>query len=345
MYRVISLPRSGGSLAPRGPLGDARRLVVQHERVAFEVDVATGSVVTTEALPIEGSAYLDPVLALARSNMQLVETDTAAGPTSAILGGDGSVLASFAGTLKYVAVTRDVFGGVVWLADRSLAIIAGVLGDPERQVLRIAEAGCAVTAGSDYVVVAGGPGVMHVFRSMNGRLSRVTTGRPGLGLLGDAVTGMHVVSGVVWFVVGRELASLDVSDLPLVERASLTSRYEPVIPPPSPAAEPAKVAFVLASAIGLDHPHLGRIVVPRTPEHPVVQKGDSVMLEDVYEELPGIYRARAFRTSSGLSSARPPPAPREISAPQVEEELLAWELAPSVPVASGASGAGAQRRL
>lgn len=316
MHRVIALTRPGGKIIPRSD----GKLVIQHERIAFAVDPKTGAVSPTEPISPEPPRAGDPEVSLGRAGLRLAERETASGPATRILTPEGAELAVFAGTTQRLGIAGHLFGGIVSYADQTRAIVAGVLGDRDRQVLRISEDGRTAAGGKDFVAVAGAPGSLHVFRTLGGALSRVTIGVPAY-----PVSSIYVDGDTVWLIIDDKLVAIDLTVVPRETRCTRPSTFTPVIPPAVPAAEPGLVAFVIASSIGIDHPRLGRIVIPRGPEHPTVEQGDSVLLEDVYEELPGIFRARAFRTGSGKASARPPPPLLESPEPTVDERLVRWD--------------------
>ena len=151
MHRVIALTRSGGKIIPRSD----GKLVIQHERIAFAVDPKSGAVAPTELVSPEPPRAGDPEVALGRSDLRLDERETDSGPASRILTKEGAELAVFAGTTQRLGIAGHLFAGVVSFADQSRAIVAGVLGDRDRQVLRIAEDGRTAAAGKDFVAVAG----------------------------------------------------------------------------------------------------------------------------------------------------------------------------------------------
>ncbi len=316
MHRVIALTRAGGKLISRAD----GKLVVQHEKVAFAVDTQTGVVVPTEPVRPEPPRAGDPEVALGRAGLRLSERETERGPSTRILTKEGVDLAVFAGVTQRFGVAGHVFGGIVERADHAREIVAGVLGDRDRQVLRMADEGRTAAAGKDFVAVAGAGSAIHFFRTLGGALARVSVGAPA-----SPASSILVEGDMVWLVVESQLLGIDVTKLPRETRGAHAITFMPVVPPPAPATDPARVAFVIATSIGIDHPRLGRIVIPRSAEHPQVEKGDVVVLEDVYEELPGIFRARAFRTASGQASARPPPPPLECAAPSVDELLVSWD--------------------
>lgn len=316
MHRVIALTRSGGKIIPRSD----GKLVVQHERIAFAVDPKTGTIAPTELVSPEPPRAGDPEVSLGRAGLRLAERETDSGPATRILTKEGAELAVFAGTAQRLGISGHLFAGIVAYADQTRAVVAGVLGDRDRQVLRIAEDGRTAAGGKDFVAVAGAPGSLHVFRTIGGALSRVTIGVPAY-----PAGSIYVEGDTVWLVIDDKLVAIDLTIVPRETRCTRPSSFTPVVPPATPVAEPGLVAFVIATSIGIDHPRLGRIVIPRAPEHPEVTKGDSVLLEDVYEELPGIFRARAFRTGSGKASARPPPPVLEAPEPTVDERLVRWD--------------------
>ncbi|MBS2013336.1 MAG: SMI1/KNR4 family protein [Deltaproteobacteria bacterium] len=316
MHRVIALTRAGGKIIPRSD----GMLVIQHDRIAFAVDPRSGAVAPTPLVTPEPPRAGDPEVALGRAGLRLDERETDGGPASRILSREGAELAVFAGITQRLGIAGHLFGGVVAFADETRAIVAGVLGDRDRHVLRISEDGRTAAAGKDFVAVAGAPGSLHVFRTIGGALSRVTVGLPAM-----PVASILVEGDVVWLVIDDKLLAVDVAILPRETRGTHATTFTPVVPPAAPVTEPGTVAFAIATSIGIDHPRLGRIVIARGPEHPDVSRGDAVVLEDVYEELPGIFRARAFRTAEGKASARPPPIALEAKAPAVDEQLVRWD--------------------
>ena len=333
MHRVIALTRSGGKIIPRSD----GKLVVQHDHIAFAVDPKTGAIAPTDRISPEPPRAGDPEVALGRAGLRLAERETESGPSTRILTKEGVELAVFAGTTQRLGISGHLFAGTVSFADDTGAIVAGVLGDRDRQVLRIAEDGRTAAGGKDFVAVAGAPGSLHVFRTIGGTLSRVTIGVPRF-----PVASIYIEGDTIWLVVDDKLVAIDLTVVPRETRCTRPSSFAPVVPPATPAAEPGTVAFVIATSIGIDHPRLGRIVIPRGDEHPEVASGDSVLLEDVYEELPGIFRARAFRTQAGKASARPPSPTLEAPEPSVDEKLVSWD---EIIVPSSGQRAGLRSQL
>ena len=310
MHRVITLPVAGDRLEA----GRDGGLGVRTERIALAVDVSTGAVTPAVGERPDGVRRDDPAVVLPAVGLRLSERETDAGPETRLLDAGGATLAVFPGMLRSIAVGDDgVFAGSVARVGGETEVIAGRLGAPD--LLRIAGGGGAACAGVGFVAITGGePPCLHVFRARGGDVSRTSIARPGPeGNLGGALFS----DGVVWVLAGATLAGISVADLGEAAGA-MGATFAPLAPPPRAAAERAKVAFALASGtMGVDHPRFGRIVMARGPGDPSVARGDEIALDDVVEELPGVFRVRAWHVPGAGGSHRPPPPPIELAPPEV----------------------------
>lgn len=98
-----------------------------------------------------------------------------------------------------------------------------------------------------------------------------------------------------WILSGRTLLGVDVDTLAYGEHhACVALEYEAIAPASARDRRPAVAAMVLTSKLLLDHPGFGRLTLERKPSDPPLTKGERVSLDEVVEELPGIFRVRAW---------------------------------------------------
>lgn len=110
-----------------------------------------------------------------------------------------------------------------------------------------------------------------------------------------------MLGGSVWVLAEHMLTRVEVSALPRESDRPLRGTFMPIVPPLRASAETATVAFALPSGyVGLDHPHSGRIVMTRGPKDPAVTRGEGIVLDDVVEELPGVYRVHSWHPKARL---------------------------------------------
>lgn len=334
MNAVLELPVAGETL----DVTPAGQLVVSTAALAFLVDPDSGAITATPHR--SGGAAIrrdDPAVALPARGLRLDVVETARGPVSRLSGADGTELAAFAGTLASVALDgQGVFAGAVRLAGGTWELVAGRLGD--RRVLRFPGGGGAACAGDDFVAITGAtPCVLHLFVAHGDFLSRVTVARPEPeGSAGRAL----LLGSAIWVLAGRMLTRIDLAALPRGADHALAATYHPLVPPARESAETAKVAFALATgSVGLDHPRLGRIVMTRGPEEPPLARGDEIVLDDVAEELPGVFRVRSWHPKGAGRTNRPPPPPVVLEAPRVHAVLVEGEALPPRPPKLGEPGA------
>ena len=124
--------------------------------------------------------------------------------------------------------------------------------------------------------------------------------------------------GKIFVLAGDKLLIIDSGLLPFEEEhLAAPIEYHPLLGRGQGDAEPAQVVGVFSEKVLVDHPRLRRLTLSRTPSAPPIARGDSVLIDDVREELPGIYRVYAWRKQGAEQSMRPPPPILDFPAPPV----------------------------
>ena len=83
---------------------------------------------------------------------------------------------------------------------------------------------------------------------------------------------------------------------------------------PKPEPEPAVVAAATTTKILADHPKLGRVTLDGLQGQQRPRPGTKVFLDDVREDLPGIYRVKRYRVEGAFSWSEPQPGSLPLSA-------------------------------
>lgn len=303
MHRLIPLPLTGNKLTVT-PAGHLR---VSDAALVFDVDPATGARTPTAERDRDPFALAtEPSRVLPAHGLRLSQLETLRGPVTRLLdAATGSERAVFAGFLRILVINPQGLFAAYVETPQGPEAVAGRLGSS--RVVRVASPdwGGAACAGDDFVAITtGGPRALHVFRP---DLSRVSVGFPTTKPFSPAVA----LGTIAWIVAERALVGIDTAALPRGD-ATLGITLDGVVPPAQAAAETAKVAFTLGPKAGFDHPRFGRIVTTLGPSDPHVARGDEVLLDDVFEELPGVFRVRAWRPKGAGASIAPPPPPATV---------------------------------
>lgn len=296
-HRYVPLPFT----AARIVAFDWPWVTVAQEHLSARVNVESGETETRKggAPPLEERRA--PIAGVAA---RTEETD--AGPVCTLEGPGLSVAiegdvfrGSFDGALL-VALAQDVRGR--WQAVGAAGETSLVLPAGERPSARGRWVICPTLS------------LAHRFERREGALRALTVPTPGTPLDAAESEGRAAVLAVGKLVV-LELDALDRS----ARHASTPLTLEPLQAVSTDAPTEAEVLFAFPGSFVVEHPEHGRITVRREPGGPEVEPGDVVLLEDVREDLPGVFRVHAWRPSGARTSERPAAATLELPAPVLPE--------------------------
>jgi hypothetical protein len=268
------------------------RVRAGNEFLSVEVDLASGAVFPggprMPRMPVP-----DLASSLGAARERLLETD--AGPITEL--DDAGRVHRLEGAVQ---------SGV--LAPGAARLVAMIVATPTRRGTRTELALVSLASGAagrlpaqhasrlaadDDLVVCSVPGGLHVVRAeQDGTFGALTLPLPATARPAQVVIDRgHVVA-----LAGALLVTLDASALVFarghrveglsIEEHTARGRATP---------EPATVVFVMADKVLADHPTLRRLTLPRTASSPTVQRGERVCIDDVREELPGLFRVHAWR--------------------------------------------------
>jgi hypothetical protein len=289
-----------------GPVSDAS-VNVAKSAVSAEVNLATGAVTARS----EGHHPRRPAevsVALAGLGERVHETPE--GPLTELADASGHA-ARFMGELTCAARSGHFVLGVVSMPGPRSDCVAFSLGSP--LVLRLPAAPDARVALGSGIAACAAHDHVHVFRFGHGAIQSVSVPIPH-----TPEPDLHVALGRVCVLSGDRLLLIDAQALPFGETHVASSiSYAALTTGGAQVPDPATVAFVFSDKILVDHPRFKRLTLAKTPGCPEVVKGDQVMIDDVREELPGIFRVYAWRKAGAGGSVRPPPAPLELPRPAI----------------------------
>ena len=165
--------------------------------------------------------------------------------------------------------------------------------------------------------------LLHLFRFVGGEVRALSLALPG-----------HVDAP---FMLGGKLrllahpARLLVVDLTLLDfsagHAAQSIAFERLRFPREADDLPATVTVAIGNTIMLEHPRYGQVRTTVHWDDAPLTKGEQVMLDDVREELPGIYRVHALRRV-GAGPERARRQPDESGEHTLPEELSAVQAGP-----------------
>ncbi|MFO0665776.1 MAG: SMI1/KNR4 family protein [Polyangiaceae bacterium] len=313
MHRYIPLPFKAHGFSATS----ANAVTVSLLAVAAEVDLTTGTVASTVP-PHEYRRGQPREASLALGDLIERREETSEGPVT---------------TLQNDVFVARIRGEVTqaWRSDRCVVTISAspgeaplctafVLGVVSR--LQLPVAWRVSLAGEGNYAASASDEVLHVFRFEGESVKCVSVALPPA--LTEDGPEVFVTGARVCVVCGDELIVVDASALEFddVPRGRPIS-YEPLVGSASGDDAPATVAFALPESILLDHPKFKRLRVPRAAGDADLAKGDHVILDDVREELPGIFKVYAWHKAGASKSARPLPPALTFAAPRLEFEAPA----------------------
>ncbi len=294
--------------------------------ITGHVDLATGSVTTG----VEPGIYrqtkpLDPSQALVGLRETCQETDQGprtevAYPNEPPTRLDGEITAAWSSGRFVVAALSDPRAGAT--------LVAFFPGQPVAHRIFLPWP-TAMVVGDGDVAACAGQGALHLFRLDGDRI--LTTSIPVVAARNLSVTvhgdKVYVLAGETLFRV--EVSALDFASTPTAQAIA----FDPLVGEGQRDDEAAVVAFALPESILLDHPRFKRLRVPRVAgQYADLEKGDRVVLDDVQEEMPTIFRVRAMHKVGAAPSVRPPPPPAiQLDAPTFEEPSRPASAVPRQP--------------
>jgi len=303
MHRYVPLPFH----AERFATSSSGRVTVAKNAVAAEVDLATGTVISKPQQSARRDT-IDDSIALAGLNEQLL--DGPQGKVTQLTDATGHSF-RFTGTWEFMARDGDAMIGIVSTARLRYDCLAISLG--ARALLRLPGSSEAKVALEGSLGACATIDTLHVFRLRMTSLQSVSIAIPPTGSPDLIIRDGHLCA-----LAGDKLLIVDPEDLPFRgTHVTAPVEYNPFVGRGQGDPEPAKVVVVFSEKILVDHPRLKRLTLSRPPASPELERGDSILIDDVREELPGIFRVYAWRKQGAEQSTRPPPPIVGFAAPNV----------------------------
>lgn len=310
-HRYVALPFQAEGFGATSP----SHVSVALSAVSVRVDLRTGEVVS-ETQPCEPRRWT-PFDPRALGDVVVRAEEGVRGPSTLVERRGWS--ARVEGELTQAAVAEDFLIAVVALPGERWDCIGLAFG-AEGPAVRLQAWEHAQVASHGAIAACAAGECVHVLRHHDGRLQSASV----------SVPPTFALSGHQVFVAGTKVCILAGDKLLLVESTELelgaTHRALPIVYEPltrQGAGHPtvATVAFVVGTNMYLDHPTLRRLRVELAAGDPSVRRGDTIVLDDVREEIPGIFRVHAWHAVGGGKSTRPPPPRLELAAPCLQEPM------------------------
>lgn len=303
MHRYVHLPFRAEYFGPCS--GD--RVTVAKRAVAAEVDLHTGTVTS------QPREQAPPERREATSSLEGLQETLFEGPHGHVttLSDREGRSVQFNGTWEFFARDGAALVGIVSTAKLRYDCVALTLDGPSS--LRLPGSSEAKVALEDAVGACVTIDTLHVFLHEAPAMAAISVAIPP-----TSFPDVVVKYGKILVLAEDKLLILDSGLLPFEqEHLAAPIEYHPLVGRGRGDAEPATVVAVFAGKILVDHPKLRRLTLARAPADPPVERGDSVLIDDVREELPGIYRVYAWRKQGAEQSMRPPPPILGFPAPRV----------------------------
>lgn len=285
-HRYVPLPFAAQAFVGSSP----RHAVVAFQAVRAHVEIGTGRVETSAAERVVHFAR--KVVPPTAQRLVVERAETARGPFTLLRDERAEREREIEGELELVHRHEHHLALVVATTGYRWDLVLTDL-DRSRETRLPATFDAILSADGPIVACLAGR-LLHVVSFADGAPRVVTLDVP------RAIRSDVVVHGrTVLVLSGTSLLLLDVDALPFADAPTTLAPTLELLAPPRPREDvPATVAFVLPDSIGLDHPRYGRLRVKKG-EGPVPQRGDQVRLDDVREDLPGVFRVYGYTTAGG----------------------------------------------
>ncbi|MBS2026542.1 MAG: hypothetical protein JST54_01450 [Deltaproteobacteria bacterium] len=308
--------------------------------------VASAEAITGELTPQAGQLAPDQMRRPFLDGLEFRHEETSEGPFTH-LRGPGLPTLRFFGELIEGARAGDLALLMVNAPGTGVLAVPLLLGQPlgsafpVRGKWRIASQGDAIAFAD--------PGRVLVLRAVEGKLYGSAIDTQSTQPFDVALSDTHLAVATGQLLLFFDRAAL--AKAPGVNPIAAT--LAPRLGTPKPKPEPAVVAAATTTKILADHPRLGRVTLDGLSGNPRPRPGTKVFLDDVREELPGIYRVKRYRVEGGFNWSEPQPGSLVLSATadttaiplptrapenQPPPALLATRL-PALGVAAQATGA------
>ena len=283
-----------------GPCAGARFGWVTRDIVAG-VDAITGDLFPQpgQYQPSPKGSFLD--------GLEFMAEETPEGPFTN-LRGPGLPTLRFFGELREGARAGNLALLLVNAPGTGLLAMPLILGQqpthafPVRGRYRIASEGDAIALAD--------PGRVLVLRALDGKLAGTSIDTQSNLPFDVALSDTHLA-----VATGQQLLFFDrrvLAQTPGFAPMTLTLAARSGTPKPQP--EPAVVAAATTTRILADHPKLGRLTLDGLSGQKRPAPGTKIQLDDVREELPGIFRVKRYRVEGGFSWSEAPTGSLVLSA-------------------------------